>query len=86
MTTRAEFDKEMSQDEACYVYYTDEDYNMHFVADDVYPRHTDTLKDAFLFTEVEARAVKFLFDIIYGDEGEEFIHHIVKLHTKVEWL
>lgn len=84
MATREEFDEGMSQDETCYVFYTDKDHNMHFVADEIYPCHTETLKDAFLFTETEARAIKFLFDLIYSDDG--IVHHIVKLHTKVEWL
>lgn len=82
MATRAEFEEAMSQDRACYVFYTDKEHNMHYVADVAESIYTESLKDAFLFTESEAYAIKFLFDFI----SDDIVHHIVKLHTKVEWL
>lgn len=84
MATRHEFEEAMTQDDACYVYYTDDEHNMHFVADEIYPSYTDSLTDAFLFHEVEAYTIKFLFDLVYSDVP--IVHHIVKMKTQVEWM
>lgn len=84
--TRADFIEAMEQDEACYIYYTDSNGYMHFLCDN--PSESDEenfcahIADALLCSNKYARKLKFLCDFLFDNR----VHHIVRMHTRVEWL
>lgn len=80
--TREEFMDVMHNSEECYVYFTDENGCMRFVAEYKYKDgFCDCLADACLFDEYEAFKIKSVCNNLFP----EHIFHIVKIRTYVEW-
>lgn len=86
--TRADFMKSMEQDDACYIYYTDKNHIMHFIsdnaADDVADSacFTTNLNNALLMHIADAAKIKILCDVLFDNH----VHHIVRMHSRVEWV
>ena len=86
--TRSDFMDSFEQDYACYIYYTDKNHVMHFISDN--PAHditdaecfTTDVNEALLIDITYAEKLKFLCDFLFDNR----VHHIVQLHTRVEWL
>ena len=86
--TRIDFINRMMQDDACYIYYTDDNHIMHFISDNPADDVTDAecfttnLNDALLIDVRYAEKLKFLCDFLFDNR----VHHIARMHTSVEWL
>ncbi len=81
--TRDEFMDIIDNADGYYVYFLDKNERMHFVADDEYTDgFCDSNVDAFLCTEDEANAIKFLCKLLFP----EHTFHVVKIYSSVEWL
>lgn len=86
--TRSDFMHCMVQDDACYVYYTDKNHIMHFISDNAADDVTDSvcfttnLNDALLMHITDAAKIKILCDFLFDNR----VHHIVRMHTSVEWV
>ena len=89
--TRKEFGDIFNQDDSCYIYYLDESLHMHFLADADSVNldaselndaiYTDNLSDAVLTSYEAAKTLVFLCDHLFDNW-----HHIVRVHSSVEWL
>lgn len=89
--TMSDFSEMFNQDDACYIYYVDEKLRMHFLADADSVNldaselndaiYTDNLSDAVLTSYEAAKTLVFLCDYLFDN-----CHHIVRIHTSVEWL
>lgn len=89
--TMSDFMDTFNQDDACYIYYMDEELHMHFIADadcvnmdasDLNDAvYTDNLSDAVLCSYEQAKTLVFLCDYLFDNR-----HHIVRIHSYVEWL
>lgn len=86
--TRSDFINRMMQDDACYIYYTDNNHIMHFISDTPADAVTDdecfttNFYDALLIDFKYAAKLKFLCDFLFDNR----VHHIVRMRTRVEWL
>lgn len=89
--TMLDFMETFNQDDACYIYYMDEKLHMHFLADADSVNldaselndaiYTDNLSDAVLTSYEAATTLVFLCNHLFDNW-----HHIVRIHTTVEWL
>ena len=89
--TMADFMDIFNQDDACYIYFLDNDLSMKFLADidsvnldasDLNDAiYTDNMSDAVLCTHEQAKTLKFLCDYLFDNK-----HYIVRVHSHVEWL
>lgn len=90
-TTLSDFKDTFNQDDACYIYYIDDSDCMHFLSDadsvdfdasDLCDAiYTDHPSDAVLCTYEQAKTLVFLCDYLFVHK-----HHIVRVHSHVEWL
>lgn len=89
--TMIDFTDTFNQNDACYIYYMDEELRMHFLADadcvnmdasDLNDAvYTDNLSDAVLCSYEQAKTLVFLCDYLFSNW-----HRIVRIHSYVEWL
>lgn len=89
--TTADFIDTFNQDDACYIYYLDKELRMHFLSDadsvdfdasDLRDTiYTDHPSDAVLCTYEQATTLVFLCNYLFDNK-----HHIVRVHSHVEWL
>ena len=90
-TTISHFKDTFNQDDACYIFYIDDSDCMHFLSDadsvdfdasDLRDAiYTDHPYDAVLCTYEQAKTLVFLCDYLFDNK-----HHIVRVHSHVEWL
>ena len=89
--TMADFMDTFNQDDACYIYYVDDKLLMHFLSDadcvnmdasDLNDAiYTDNFSDAVLTSYEASKTLAFLANYLFGNT-----HHIVRIHSHVEWL